>query len=315
MNMGTGMTMPQPMYGMQQPLMMGGVVYNQQRPVQMTTGLTHQRIQEKLKEGGGAFKMAITAEEMEKAVCCHRDNNQGYLVSTNNPDRPNEYRCTICGEVFNLLEGITPQDVSNGVADMHDILNTIKVMYVDMPPQLINEIFQILPIIDRIDKLYNISADRFNQFIGNTPQQGQYMNNTINGFQGYNMMMNGMTGMAPMMNGMVQQPMQPVMNNGMQMAGQQVQPMVNGIVQQYTQPMMAGVQAGMVQQPVMNNGMVQPMQTVMTPMQQQMTAQAPGLNTGFGYVTQPMQTTVQGQTVTQPAATEENKQTTKTLQA
>jgi hypothetical protein len=273
------------------PYMMGGVQYNQMPNVQPTTGLSKQEIEELKKNGNGAFRLNITPEEMKRARCCHRDGNTNFLVPTNNPDKPFEKRCTLCGEVFNLLEDLTPQMVTNHVHDTHDLMNTIKVLYVDLPPKLINEIFQIIPVMDKMGSLFSIAADRFQTYYGNTNQYASQVNPfTPNGFQTYNNMMTGQmvnpyaTAAQPVMNPQFGTPAQPMMNPQYGMPAQQ----------------MGNPQYGMPAQPMMN------------PMQQQMTAAAPGLSNGFG-LTEPPQTAVQpGAT---PAADNQQHVVTKQLQA
>lgn len=272
------------------PWQFQGVGYTQTQPIQMTTGLTAQEIAEMKKNGNGAFRLDIKQEDMRKARCCHRDGNQGTLVSTNNPDKPNEVRCTLCGEVFNLLENVTPQAVTNACADFHDLANTIKVMYVDLPPKLINDIFQILPIAERMPALYAIACDRFNQFANGQSTYGQYMNPGFDAFGVYNGIMQG-TAAAP--NPYMYQQQQPVANPAMMQ-----QPV------QYAQPGM------MPQQPMM-----QPM-GMMNPMQAQMTANAPGIaSNGFGYAEQPAQATQPTATTASTPTADGKPQVTKQLQA
>lgn len=269
--------------------MMGGVQYTQNQPIQLTTGLTKAEIEEMKKNGNGAFRLNITPEDMKRARCCHRDGNAGTLVSTNNPDKPLEVRCTLCGEVFQLLENVSPQTVTAHVSDTHDLLNTIKVMYVDLPPKLINEIFQIMPVMDKMGALFSIASDRFNAYCGNQNVYGTTANSYINGFNIYNSMMAGQPVAAPYNMGMMpQQPVyqQPYAQPGM-FPQQPMQPM-----QQYAQP-------GTV--PQMPYG-----QPMMNPMQQQMTAQAPGLMTnGFGVTEQPQQVATQQSAEGKPVVTKQ----------
>jgi hypothetical protein len=280
------------------PYLMGGVQYANLQPVQMTTGLTKQEIEEMKKNGNGAFRLQITPEEMKRARCCHRDGNQGTLVSTNNPDKPLEVRCTLCGEVFQLLENISPQMVTNHCNDTHDLMNTIKVMYVDLPPKLINEIFQVMPVMDRMKDLFSIAADRYNTLVSGQNNYGQMVNGGVpNGFNMYNAMMSGQAQYAQMpMYGYPQQQVYP-------------QPQMYGFPQQPVQPVMQP--QGYPQQQM---GYPQPMQMgfpqQMNPMQQQMVANAPGLATnGFGQTEQP-------QTIQQPGTTADGKPVvTKQLQA
>jgi hypothetical protein len=285
------------------PFVSNQVQYINPQQIQYSQGLTPQEIAE-IKKNGNGQTMQITKEQMIKARCTHREGNQTRLVPTNNPDAPNEVRCTLCGDVFNLLQGVTPQDVANHVADTHDLLSTIKVMYLDLPPKLINEIFQIMPVMDNMKDLYSIAADRASMYYDSQHTWAGYNNTIPNGMNMYNAILAGQA-----------QPMYPPYQQQMPYANVPPQ----GAPQQpfYGQPPVAPqgypqqppMQQPPFQQPPMQQyGQPYPMygQAPMTMQQQQMTAAAPGLTNGFGVTEPPAQ-------AAQPVG--EKPTTTKALQA
>ena len=252
--------MPQVNYGMPA---MPGVMYNQnQQPIQMTNPLGA-RAGEMLKNGNGQPKLQITQEDYDQAICTHRYNNELQLLDLGN----NKVKCKICGAEFETVDNISKEDIETCTENMYNLLNTAKLMWLDVPDQTAQEYFQIIAAIKQAPKIYSIGNERYNKYLNtnNALVQNGYTNGfaLLNNIVGPNMGM----GMAPVYPyGMPQQPM--MMN---QQAPVQMQPMM--------------------QQP--------------TAMQSAMTANAPGLvNTGFGYVQAPQGAPMVGQA---PAPAPEKK--------
>ncbi len=258
-----------------------GMVYNQPiEPPKMTNPLDN--IEKRIKSGAGRA-IEITQEALDRAICTHRYGNKLHLNDTNNPDNPGEQICDICGAVFNLIENATPAQIHQVVRDCINTLHTIKVMYVNIPDNLCKQIFQIIAVLEQVDKLWGIAAEQFNKY-QNPYQIADTQNMANNTFAIFNNMMG--------QNPMFQQPMmgQPM---GMPMQPMQMQPQ---------QPMMS--QQGM---PAIQPG---PMGQPMNMQAQAMTAQAPGLTTnGFGATSAPVNVTPEA-----PVPTEAPK-VTKQLQA
>lgn len=269
--------MQQPMMGQPMMPMQGGMIPMNQSYPYMTPGMVYQQpveppkmtnpldnIEKRIKSGAGRA-IEITQEALDRAICTHRYGNKLHLNDTNNPDNPGEQICDICGAVFNLIENATPAQIHQVVRDCINTLHTIKVMYVNIPDNLCKQIFQIIAVLEQVDKLWGIAAEQFNKY-QNPYQVADTQNMANNTFA----MFNNLMGQNPMF----QQPMmqQPVM-----------QPM------QQAQPM--------VQQPMMQGGMpaIQPGPMGQQPMNMQaqaMTAQAPGLTTnGFGATSAPVNVT------------------------
>ena len=250
------------------PYINNGYVYQTpQEPLKMTNPLGD--IEKRIKSGVGRA-IEITQEALDRAICTHRYGNKLYLDDTHNPDNPGEQVCEICGAVFNLIENATPEQIHQVMRDCINTLHTIKVFYVNIPDNLCKQIFQVIAVLEQIDKLWGIATDQFNKY--NNPYQiGDSANPNNNTFALFNNLM-GMQPMQPMMGGMMpmQQPMQPMM--GMQpMQQQPVQQPMMGM-----QPIQPGPMGG------------QPMQP-MNFQAQAMTAEAPGLTTnGFGATSAPV---------------------------
>jgi hypothetical protein len=268
-----------------------------------------------LRQTGQGFSINIDPKDVMKSLCTHKYNGQ-YAVNEN---KDGTYTCAICGATFKPID-LTKEEVEAIVRQTLDILDTIKLMFADMPIDMGREYFPMMELIKKIPEFYQIAHNNFEKYTtinSYSNPQNQYGNAFYNlsmatggGFNNY-----GMPMMAPQpapmydpnqMNMYQQQPMmQP--QQGMNMYQQQPQGMNNGYStvtpQQnpftnsfYQQPMM---------QPQQQMNMYQP-QTMMQPQQQM----APSPIGAFGAPMAP-------QTQTQPTtsnATDNTVSVTKTLE-
>lgn len=290
---------------MPQPNMYPGMVqWNQQQPmatIAMTNPLDN--IQERLRTGLSRA-IQITQEDIDQAICTHRDATRTYAESTHNPNDPDEVRCAICGATFDIVNEVTQEQIAALVKDITDALDTAKMLYVNVPDNLCREVFQIIAVLKQFDKIWAIASDQFQKFanpqgaLGQANQYGSVFNN-FNQLFGPNPFQQPMQ---PMMNPMMGQPMQPMMGQ-MPMMGQQMmqQPMGQPAVQQ---PMMD-----------MNQQSIYPQTSVNMPPNMQamaMTQGAPGVSNGFGFNQAPTNLNPGQQ---QPAIPSDIPKVTKTLQA
>ena len=219
----------------------GGFAYqNNPNPPKFTQTLTDEQIAS-LRQKTDKFSLGLTQEDVWRGICFHRDKNG----TTLRQNLDGTTTCTICGYTFDPTQDMSEEDVQHAVDGIIDIMQTIKLLYLDMPEQPAKEYFQIIPLLEKAPKLYKIASDNFarheqwNNFRFNgTP-------NTVNLYNMLNsgmmqpmggMMNNGMMGQPMMGNGMYQQPMGGMMNNGMMgmgvtgMTGQPLAPGSNGIM-------------------------------------------------------------------------------------
>lgn len=125
-------------------------------PAKMTTTLTEEEI-EKLRQKGETFSLQLTKEEVMRGICVHRNAN-GSSALIDNPD--GTCTCTICHHTFAAGE-YTDDEVQRAVDMVLNILQTCKLLYLDMPDAAAKEFYQIIPLIAKIPKLFNIAADNF----------------------------------------------------------------------------------------------------------------------------------------------------------
>lgn len=196
--------------------------------------LTDEEIQ-RLVQKENTFSLAITETESLRAKCNHKwqDGIHDAIVETED----GKCVCQICGYEFNPIEaGTSSETLEEMVKDVLDILQTIKMLYFDMSPEIASEFFKIIPLMEKIPKLFEMACknyakyDKLNSF--------GYNNHNMNTMQMFNVLTNVLSGQ-PMPNAAPQQPVygqQPMM-------GYQQPMMSNGFVAQpgYA-PTMAGYQ-------------------------------------------------------------------------
>ena len=85
------------------------------------------------------------------AICNHRseDNSHDLLIYDKNSGIA---RCTRCGCAFTVLSSnAKPAD---DIKKVIDIIQTIKVMWPDMPEEKAEKLYSILPVLEDVDAIY-----------------------------------------------------------------------------------------------------------------------------------------------------------------
>lgn len=175
---------------------MGGYMYQgMAQPVQkFNNPLTPEQIK-KLQQKGEQFSLTITEEEWLRGVCNHR-NAEGTGDTLVFDPLTGEARCTICGYKFKPIEpDVSFDDIKQDVERIVDILQTIKLMYIDLPPAAAKEYFQIIPLIDKIPQLFEFATKNFTK---HETYNWQYNNRNMGTMSMFNnlqsMFSNGMVG-------------------------------------------------------------------------------------------------------------------------
>ena len=208
-----------------------GAYQYQVQQVPMTQPLTQEEIN-KLKTKTDDFTLAVNELDLLRAKCTHKNNNQIVVQQTDD----GRMYCPICGEVFSPVS-CTEEEAKKAVDIVIDIMQNSKLQYVDIPLNVANSYYSMIPLLRKLPRLYEIAKNRFNKF-----EQGNAVipSNDMRSFNMLNSLMGGGYGMPmqysnPVMNGQMGVPMQQPM-----MAPQMGQPMMNGQMGvPMQQPMMA----------------------------------------------------------------------------
>lgn len=196
--------------------------------------LTAEEIKE-LMQTGTQFSLGLTQKEVLQSRCNHRsaDGTTDTLVFDPNTGIA---RCTICGYEFKPIDAETSIDsIKDSVSSIIDILQTIKILYTDIPADAAAEYFQIIPLIGKIPALFEFAAKCFNKHEFNA---WNYQNYNMGGMA---MLQNlGNIFGSPVGFGAAQQPMM----NPQQPVGYPQQPMMGNAFGYpgASQPMMGGYQ-------------------------------------------------------------------------
>lgn len=188
-------------YGYQQAP--AGMMYGQAKTPKYTNPLSQEKIQ-KLRNNGGGFSLKVDQDQIDRAICTHRDpaTKQHTLVQNND----GTVTCTICGATFTPCDGYTKEEVDKAVRLMTDILQSTKMMYLDISDNVCADYFQMIPFIEKAGQLYQIAVDNMRQY-DNPVMNGQYSSNAFGMLNMITNPMQGMGMMPPMQGQFMQQPM------------------------------------------------------------------------------------------------------------
>lgn len=139
--------------------------------------LGDEKIKRLLSQGNGLPKIALTEEDLDRAICTHRYKGETQLVQLPS----GEVQCKICGAKFEIVQDARPEDIALATKNLHDLLHTAKIMMVDAPEAMITENFQVLAVIDKVPEIYSIAEASYTKFIRSNPNMNQFGGSTMNG--------------------------------------------------------------------------------------------------------------------------------------
>lgn len=198
----------------------GGYAMPNTKTPLMTNPLTDEQ-RKLLAEKIDQFDLNVTAEELAYAICTHKRDGKYDVVPAN--DGTGEVICKTCHARFKP-DVVTPEYVQETTDRVLNVMQTLKLIAVDMNVDVIKQYFAMIPYLKRIPKLYKLENSTFQQYQQTTPIQDAGGPN-IYGM--YNAITNPAVAFAPNM-GMgaspmggygYQQPMTPYMGQQQQMVG------------------------------------------------------------------------------------------------
>lgn len=142
-----------------------------------------------LKSMSGAenLDIKVSTDDLLIAKCTHREKSgASSLINVGG----NRWRCTICGQEFNMFDG-TVEDVTNAVNSMVDILQTAKTIYLDAPDNLTAQYYQQIPLLQKLPKIFQASLNNFSKY-ENWQQAPEFTGNGY--YPGFTAMHNLLTG-------------------------------------------------------------------------------------------------------------------------
>ena len=146
-------------YGFSNPTM-GGYNFQgmPQAPLQKFNNVLSEEEIKALMQKDKEFSLSITEDEYRRGICNHR-NAEGTGDTLMFDNNTGEARCAICGYKFRPIDSNTSLDqIKGSVAEIIDILQTIKLMYIDLPPAASREFFQVIPLLEKVPMLFDFAA-------------------------------------------------------------------------------------------------------------------------------------------------------------
>lgn len=128
-----------------------------------------------LQRGTAGISLDIPKESMIRAKCTHRDPQTRKFTLRENED--GSVTCLKCGARFNLVNNVPLSEISKIVGGVIDILQTTKLSYVDMTPDVIQSYFIILPFLEILPKMYETSMHTIDKVMKNMGLSGNYATN------------------------------------------------------------------------------------------------------------------------------------------
>lgn len=181
----------------------GSYVYGQPKDGHYTTKQSSTLTEEeysRLVKQDTAFSLALTETDLIKGICNHRtlDGMKDTLVQ----EIDGSVRCIVCGYRFSPVDpSMTKDDVNEAVGLVTDILQTVKMLFIDMPVEAQREFFQIIPLLGKVPQLFELATRNFSKH-ENYNAWG-YRGANMGTMNMFNMLAGTLSGGAPMGPGMM----------------------------------------------------------------------------------------------------------------
>lgn len=218
----------------------GGMTYNNQpvKETQWTNALSPEE-ERALHQTGSGVSIEIPKEKLWQAKCTHRDPGTKQFTIKKNGD--GTVTCLKCGATFHLVDNVKQEDIVKVIGGAIDILQTMKIAYVDMTPEVIQTYFVCLPFLEIAPKLYEAAMKTLNNVGSNMGLTGNYSPTDA-----FNSLYTAMNNVGGMMNPMM--PMGQPMMGMPQMMGVMGQPFMNQPTgPAMYNPMQTGTMGGVVE--------------------------------------------------------------------
>lgn len=166
----------------------GAYAYAQPRkPLQWTNPVTPEKAK-LLQKTSPKLSLTLTELDILKASCTHRDPATRTTTLVENAD--GTVTCTQCGSTFNIVE-TSKEEVERYVNSLVDVMQSSKLMYVDMPVDAVESYYSIIPLVEKLPQVYTIAAERFKNDVGSAAVQPGFGAANVNPWQMMNQHLGG----------------------------------------------------------------------------------------------------------------------------
>lgn len=122
-----------------------------------------------LKQKAPGFSLAISQMDALKAICTHRDETGEKLIMNSD----GTVTCAICNTTFRPVQA-NQETITQAFKTVTDILETMKIMYLDIPDDVTKTYFQMIPFLEKGPQLYKIGLDHFQRYNSSSVIAGNY---------------------------------------------------------------------------------------------------------------------------------------------
>lgn len=157
--------------------------YNRPKMPNPTNPLTKEEMA-MLQQKAPQFSLAVSQVDALKAICTHRNAEGEKLI----PNGDGTVTCAICGTTFTPVNA-DPDTIKKIFESAVNCLETIKIMYMDIPDDVTKAYFQMTPYLEKGPQLYKIANDHYQRYSNPSVVAGNY-NTNANAFAIYSALMN-----------------------------------------------------------------------------------------------------------------------------
>lgn len=142
-----------------------GYTYAQPRKETAWTNPLTKEEEKALHTTSSGISIDIPKEDMYRAKCTHRHPELKCFAVKPNAD--GTVTCEKCGSKFNIVQDVDIEEIRKLTGGMIDILQTIKLAYVDMPAHVVEAYFAIIPFLEIVPQLYEAAMHTLNNVAPN----------------------------------------------------------------------------------------------------------------------------------------------------
>lgn len=141
-----------------------------------------------LSSKNNAFSLKFEPYEIAAAQCTHKNPETGEFMTVPNAD--GTVTCKYCHCTINpdVIDSNEAKRITN---EFINLLQTCKLLSIDMSDTAIAQIYQIIPLITKIPQIFDMAANAYNQYTSQYNNAFVQQGTGINYNNLYNTMMNG----------------------------------------------------------------------------------------------------------------------------
>ena len=154
-----------------------GFAYGVPRPMARNTQPLSQEEIAKLRRVNDDLSLTIPEEDLLKCACTHKEKNGANALIANTDGT---FTCSICKATFKPFDGNIDGEggVREAVNYLISMLQTAKMIYLDAPDDLVRQYFQVIPLLEKFPRLWEIASNNFAKYEG-------YDGNPVNTYGGF----------------------------------------------------------------------------------------------------------------------------------